>query len=502
MSSNLFGQYYNNLGKNKVYTGIEYNCSSATSGENTLVFREGEARLIDSNGNIVGKIDLSKINAGPMTSWTSGNIVINPGEVKLIEGIEYGKLYKHIYFEVPQVYVSSLEKAWEYLVNAKFTILLNVDLDLREYEVKTTTSPDQKSSIKDRVQKLIDEIGASENIIVDIEEIEDGLGNKKTYLVFKSLVLGYDFIITDFCFFNHRIIYGDMSEFIEEDLSDDMLEDIHNAEDGVVFGDGTTLDQEDDDNAQAGHYDNDDIPTDPDSPTHFYVDEPQDTLGDDGADVPEDDDQTTDGSDIADGDADDNTVLQKMEYCIESSKDLEIDAFKYPNGAARAWLVVPEWPVSVDEQYVSLKLNHVRDHVILTELNDSAECRCYDLREVDVYASERNEVERHNLKTMKYFMGDNFTYMDSVNGSITEVSHSEGPCECPDIKLEIHNPHIGMYRYLDYVEMNDLWTNVGTFYGLITNEDIDDVDEKNLANSIFLYNKNQFPVKVSYFICS
>lgn len=501
MSSNLFGQYYNNLGKNKVYTGIEYNCSSATSGEHTLVFREGEARLIDSAGNIVGKIDLSKINAGPMTSWTSGSIVINPGEVKLIEGIEYGKLYKHVYFEVPQVYVSSLENSWKYLINASFTILMNVDLDLREYEVKTTTSVEDKASITSRIQKLIDEIGASDNIEVDVEEAEDNLGNTKTYIVFKSLVLGYDFIITDFCFSNHRILLRDTSEFIEDYIPEDTLEDIHDAEDNVMFSDGTSIGSEDVGGTEPGHYDGNDNQADPESPDHYYDDgESQtDRLDDDNGDIQEDDLDSYD-TDSSDGDFDDNTVLPRLEFCIERNKDLEIDAFKYPNGAARAWLIVPDWPVSVDEQYVSLKLNHVRDHVYLYETNNN--CNCYDIKYVDVYASERNEVERHNLKTMKYFMGDNFTYMDSVNGSITEVSHNDSPCECPDIKLEIHNPHIGMYRYLDYVEMNDMWTNVGSFYGLVTNEDLDDIDEKNLANSIFLYNKNPFPVKVSYFICS
>ena len=528
-SNNLFGQYYNNLGKNKVYTGIEYNCSSATSGENTLIFREGEARLVDSNGNIVGKIDLSKINAGPMTSWTSGTIVINPGEAKLIEGIEYGKLYKHVYFEVPQIYVSSLDKAWEYLVNAKFTILMNVDLDLREYEVKTTTSVEDKTSIVDRVQKLIDEIGADGNIQVSIEEIEDGIGNTKTYLVFKSLVLGYDFIITDLCFSNHRIVRGDTLEFIEDLIPEETLEDIHDAEDNILFNDGTSFDDNDDFSGpggeEVGHYDGDDNLTDQTSADHYYEGQDSQDIEEPDEDAPQEDetqeessgsqeqqedseegeeDVSTDeqGPDEEAGDEDDDTILARQEFCVDRDKDLEIDAFKYPNGAARAWLIVPEWPTSVDEQYVSLKLNHVKDHVIVFDHNEDADCNCYDLSEVDVYASERNEIERHNLKAMRYFTSDNFAYMDSVNGSVTEVLHQEEPCTCPDIKLEIHNPHIGMYRYLDYVEMNDLWTNVGSFYGLVTNEDLDDVDEKNLANSIFLYNKNPFPVKVSYFICS
>lgn len=520
-ATNLFGQYYNRLGNNKVYTDVPYNCSSGTSGENFLVFRDGEAQLLDSNGNIVGKIDISKIASGPITSWTSGNIVLNPGEVKLIEGIEYGKLYKHVYFEVPNIYIDKLGTDWRHLVNMKFTILLNVDLDLREYEVSTTTSPEEKADIVDRVQKLIDEVGAETNIQVSVQEIEDSFGNQKTYFVFESLVLGYDFIITDLQFSNHRIVLDDLTNDFVEDLASETLKEIRDTEDNIVFGDETSFkdvkaivnDDEDGfsmSGTEVGHYDGNDIPSDSQSASHYYDGDPTSAVnGNDGNhsdDTTEDQvDENSDGSEDVPGDEGDTTILHSMTYLVERDKYLEIHAFKYPNGAARVWLIVPEWPDSVDNEYVSLKLNHVRDQVIIPNLIQEDECDCigaFKLDKVDVFAEERNEAERHNLKEMKYWMGDNFTYMDSVNGSVTEVNHHKDFCKCPDLKLEIHNPHIGMYRYLDYVEMNELWVNVGDFYGLVTNADTDDIDLKNLANSIFLFNKNQFPVKVSYFICA
>jgi len=524
-ATNLFGQYYNRLGNNKTYTDVPYNCSSAISGENFLVFRDGEAQLLDSNGNIAGKIDLSKIASGPITSWTSGTIVLNPGEVKLIEGIEYGKLYKHVYFEVPNIYIDKLGNDWRHLVNMKFTILLNVDLDLREYEVSTTTSPEEKADIVDRVQNLIDEVGAESDIQVSVQEIEDSFGNQKTYFVFESLVLGYDFIITELQFSNHRIVLDDLSREFVEDLASETLKEIRDTEDNIVFGDETSFkdakaivnDDEDGfsmSGTEVGHYDGNDIPSDSQSASHYYDGDPtpatNGNVNNHSEDTAEDQaDENSDGesstSEDVPGDEGDTTILHSMTYLVERDKYLEIHAFKYPNGAARAWLIVPEWPDSVDNAYVSLKLNHVRDQVIIPNLVQEDECDCigaFKLDKVDVFASERNEVERHNLKEMKYWMGDNFTYMDSVNGSVTEVSHPKDFCKCPDLKLEIHNPHIGMYRYLDYVEMNDLWVNVGDFYGLVTNADTDDIDLKNLANSVFLFNKNQFPVKVSYFICA
>ena len=520
-SSNLFGQYYNNLGKNKKYQGISYNCSSATSGENTFQFRDGEAILVDSNGEAITKIDLSKIDSGPLTSYTTGTVVINPGEVKLIDGIEYGKLYKEVLFEVPNIYISSLGDSWPYLVNVGFTILLNVDLDLREYNVSTTVPSGRDITIVDRIQKLISEIGAEGNIEVTVEAIEDQYGNMKTYLCFKSLVLGYDFIITSFSFFNHRIVIGDKNEYVEETISEDMLNDITEAEDNIVFSDDTEFDaitshdtssglymNED----MVGHYDNMDNPSDPLSADHYYdgdqaedISESQGGAQTDSSNgvITGDEDGSQDDFNSGEPSEDDDTILTRMEIPVESDKSLEIPAFKYPNGAARVWIIVPEWPLGIEGGYYSLKLNHVRDSVTIFDPSLNADCKgLYELHDIDVYAAERNEVERHNMKEFKYWLGENFAYMDSENGSVLEVHHEENMCDCPNIKMEIHNPHIGMYRYLDYVSMNDLWTNVGDFYGLVTNKDTDDIDIKNLANSVFLYNKNDFPVKVAYLICA
>lgn len=517
-SNNLFGQYYNNLGNHKAYTNVDYKCVSGSSGESTLVFNGSEAQLLDNQGNILGRIDLSKIAAGPMLSWTSGSIILNPGEVKLIEGLEYGKLLKHVYFEIPPVYITTLGDAWKYLVNVKFTILLNVDLDLREYDVSTTTSIEDKASIVDRVQTLINEIGAEDNIKISIQEAEDEFGTQRSYLVFESLVHGYDFIITDFKFFNNRIVKMEVDALKEDDTIGG-LKEIVEAEDNIVFGDETSFEDskaflDEDGNLIAGgtdvgHYDNNDDPANENSADHYYVGPSDDDFDEDkpkeDQEPEHEDGGSYDGSDGAPEDEDDGytTVMRSSEFLVARDKDLEIDAFKYPNGAARAWLIVPEWPISVESGFLSLKLNHVADKIVIPEPAEGIDCRgYYGLTSVDVFASERSEVERHNLKQFKYWLEENFTYMDSKNGSVIEVNHEKDFCKCPDLNLEIHNPHIGMYRYLDYVSMNNLWVNVGDFYGLVTNADTDDIDEKNLANSVFLYNRNEFPVKVSYFICA
>jgi hypothetical protein len=57
-----------------------------------------------------------------------------------------------------------------------------------------------------------------------------------------------------------------------------------------------------------------------------------------------------------------------------------------------------------------------------------------------------------------------------------------------------------MYRYIDFVEQNQDWTNIGQFYGLITPADLPDSNIKHLANSVYLYNPNEFAIKINYFI--
>ena len=106
-TTNLFGQYYNKTIKKTTYQNVDYTCQTASNGEYTLIFEDGQVKVVDNNGNVITSLDLNDIQANPITEYTKGSIVINPGEVKLIEGIEYGKLYKETYFHIPNIYVSS-----------------------------------------------------------------------------------------------------------------------------------------------------------------------------------------------------------------------------------------------------------------------------------------------------------------------------------------------------------------------------------------------------------
>ena len=101
--------------------------------------------------------------------------------------------------------------------------------------------------------------------------------------------------------------------------------------------------------------------------------------------------------------------------------------------------------------------------------------------------------------------GFEFGYLDKNNGAISMVVYDLNADDCKSCGCRWHhlNPHVGLYGYLDHVQMSGKWNKVEQVYGLITEaDDTENSCIKNLANSILLFNPNEFPVKVNYFVAS
>lgn len=503
-TENLFGQYYNTLGTKRSYQNTNFVCNSSTSGENDLIFKDGKAELIDSNGDLITYLDLSQIASGPITTYKTGSIVLNPLEVKLIEGLEYGKAYKQIYFEIPSTYYKIFGDNLNDILNVSFNIIYNTDLDLKEYQIETTLKNDTNNDTLDkRVQVLLDVIGIGDYITVTLEEI-----NNKKYLKFMSQLLGYDFIITNFVFktlafdLNTQKIINDFNQTYGlsiEEAEKSIVENPDEIEYNVGKYDNKWLLVFKDPNELADHYYqnfNDFIePTPKDSSSNS-----NNSDSSSNSDNSKKDD-SSENSDDPFKKNDENIIIKPSITSVSSDKSLDVDTFKYPNGASKVWMLVPEWPTSVNDiEKISLKLNHIKDKITILEDTDQKDL--YKKVEYDVYAAERNENERHNIETFKNWQ-DSKIYEDSNYGSIKQVSHEVSivkETSKPEIKKTILQPHIGMYRYLDYVQNTNSWLNFGDFYSVITLSDNEYTNEKNLANSIFVYNPNSFPVKINYLI--
>jgi cell wall assembly regulator SMI1 len=61
---------------------------------------------------------------------------------------------------------------------------------------------------------------------------------------------------------------------------------------------------------------------------------------------------------------------------------------------------------------------------------------------------------------------------------------------------------IGMYGYLNHVNKNRLWNNLGTFYAIFGQSNDENSNDNTMIPSAFLYNPNNVPVKITYMIFS
>lgn len=66
-----------------------------------------------------------------------------------------------------------------------------------------------------------------------------------------------------------------------------------------------------------------------------------------------------------------------------------------------------------------------------------------------------------------------------------------------DTHIENATTTVGLYGYLKWCWDNNMWTRFGQFYGIITQADDENTKIKNLHPSVFLYNPNNYPIKVN-----
>lgn len=522
----LFGQYYNHS-KSSKYQTVGYECAWRTSGdENQLVFQDGNLDLIDTNGDTINSLDLSKAGLEGISEWGSQVLTVNAMESLLIPGIEYGKSYKEIWLRIPEVVTQYPD--WEDWVNLGFNIAYNIELRLKSYNIRTRHTGEAED-ICDRLRTIFDSLGL-EAIEVSIEADDTG-----TWIKLMSTVLGYDFIIDsprlypvwqndDYPGSPFEDSYGfDDSVYVKKSVLGAQQGDVRAAEENIVLrvspGRATAY-------LNAGLYGRIDDETDLPHSIYGMISE-EDGSSDGGSD---DEEEWTDRSPYADeidgflnSYKDPDTISEEAltymtehddmyvyYYELEESLDRHVPAFKYPNGAARCWVIVPEWPVYEDVTELSLRLNHVRDEISLfTPASDGHWIK----NDVSVYAGERSEFERYETKKCECMFrritagpeGDE-TPAEVREIAIVRPMRYETVCgtaadlEKEEDILHIMNPHIGMYRYLQWVEETGGWTKFARFYGVMTADDPADMDVRNFANSVFVYNPNKFPVRIHVFI--
>lgn len=237
-------------------------------------------------------------------------------------------------------------------------------------------------------------------------------------------------------------------------------------------------------------------------------------------------------------------------YFLYENLDMRIEPLKYPNGAMRGIIIAPEYADGYIDSCKPLKVNHIKDYVYVYEAveqdssvsSTSSESENYYICNKFEDACSKNILyHRHEMKVLcalqtldeKRVSGLNFKCGKLANDVVSQSNDWSFEAQIapyqhyeelstmdandswstndftnnPDNFRDTHDRisdknYMGMYGYLKWVEDNDMWTEMKTFYGVVAGVDSLDNNETNLVRSLYLFNPNDIPVKCHYMIFS
>lgn len=616
-NSNLFYKLYST--PNDVASS-GFTCSSAVDENDTSFDIDGsEGVITDSNGNELGSIDLSEIHADGITQFNTETRVIQPHSAYLIQGNEFMETYKQQWFRICDE-IASVEGYEEY-VNLEFDILYKCCEKVHNYHLKSFEQRTTFGHICELVQYMLDYLKVP--VTISIRQVgDDDCCCKKglyDYIVFQSTKEGYEFMIRNVII--HPIMATDSnydgtdgnyynSPFKGPDMNMDWITLLFEKFQPRLVGDDTT------------HRDT----TKPNYYYHINCGIYKEFL--DLAKTIEDDFSTFCYEldiikkyflPLFDKDTgiclfpaqllelakkypniygtyfDPSTEISKYniydivemldfikEYMLQCMingphsclEDLNrrIGAVKYPNGACRGIVIIPNWPRNEETDENVLLINHVAEYVELNipvsiqqlrkyfggNIATKHPVRLYEkaIANVKINAlipQEKSEYIEDELALPLEDIASNdgfkftFDFMDVpgydkrdfINNDFHRIPQSQMPddrweehnndinyyepemyidensddpniwetnpnsqCTYTDSHLDVKKISIGLYKYMHYLKDNDLWIRVGDAYMVVGKKDNRECRNKNLLQSVLVYNPNDFPLRIKYMIFS
>lgn len=572
-NKNLFYKLYS-TNNNVVLSG--YTCNSAIDEADTSfdittdINGKSNGTITDSNGNTLSTIDLSSIHASGISQYTTETRIIQPHSCCVIQGQEYGLACASYYYVIPKQ-VKDAEQ-YEYYLDCDFDVVYN-NFAPKKFHIHTVA--DGHTSFTKQINDLFKKYNIE--VAVSLQEEKDEIdGHLYTYLVFLSQKEGYFYYIN-----NLRITL----EFQSENFPDspfvkgiseiktyiyDLIEEFH------PMPVETIIDSSTDDISR--------INTDYD-PNTYEVDcelyswllhnynEAVNDIDDFGKMInylqlafdTEDPDEAAiyiDKANIAiqgtvydvdglfdkyigDSNVDQLIVIYniieqiknkidelneyyKSFYWLKEDVHKRIPLMKYPNGAFRGIVLIPDWPNKTDDyEYASLWVNHIKSKVKLYMPTKEHQ---FLPKIYGVLANATLIKEEHQYRDQHPEFGD-----VAVDGAINTLSAGwdEGfrretleQQMVKDIDTDYVDPYrpnkdvnddltwmgqkyyskkkdiIGLFRYIQYVQENNLWNKVGDAYMIIGKDDDPQSHNLNLPTSLLVYNPNPDPIRIKYMIFS
>ena len=546
-NTNLFYSLYSN--SNKVQNS-GYKCQSAIDENDTsfdiTVGSTGDGgsgafgSITDSNGKTLANIDLSSIHADGITQYNSETRILQPYSCCLLQGQEYGLACASYFFKIPQKLKDTEE--YEKYVACDFDIIYN---NFAPCRLHVSTTPDGDNNFIDLVNDEL--LNNNVEINVSLQEIEDSCDKKKyEYLVFTSEKTGYFYYVNNLKltpkFQSENLPYSPFSKALSglKAIIYDFIEQYHPVKKDEIY-DETTYEVDCD--LYKWLINNYQDATDtlnafkkaleilqkiekgliPEEEIDDYLEEVNRLI-----EYTPWNDAIIDAYDVKNMQIIYN-IVEAIKALINESKDYYQDLYwlkedirkriplmKYPNGAFRGIVVIPEWPVnnSEDYEYSSLWINHVKSYVKLYKATKEGQ---YIAKNYGVLSNATLMYEQDNLKKeMPKYSGIQSNVQcqnciqDGWNDLDTDYIDPYRPDQSiyDDIMYMGQNCYankrniIGIFRYMQYVNENDLWNKVGQAYIIIGNKDNVQSKDKNLPTSLIIYNPNPVPIRIKYFIFS
>lgn len=505
MANNLFYSLYSHS-KDKVQSG--YTCTSALDETGTSFdITNKQGVITDSNGDTLSSIDLSGIHAENITQYVSETKIIEPDSCVVLQGLTYGLAYGTYYFTIPTSL--NINKNYDYFLNIKFDIVVNDNFKptVKNFEFNGTGV----QSITNVITQYFNEHNI--NITCTLQEI-----NKVDYIVFTSGTAGLFYYVmnvqikpilqsNEYPNSPYSIIPSNIKEVIY-----DLIKKHHPIELNQTYDENTykvecplytwlckyhqAAIQDYNKWVHAVNYDMDEGFTEDTNEirdTKFY---PQllNTVYINNSALWNKYDLTNLKiiKDII-GELKNNQDLLTNLYNkftdLTEEKTKRIPLMKYPNGAVRGILIVPDYPQNepatiqgsnqtMPFTYNALKVHHISDLITYYKPVDN-----------------EDNTEKHYTKNL-YGVLTNRTLFSNDD---KEICHITPDTDYMGLSLYIDvNEIIGMMQYMQFVNDNNLWTSIGDFYAAIGKPDNVQEKPRNYPTSVLVYNPNNVPIRIKY----
>ena len=246
-NKNLFYQLYSH--PNDV-ANSGYVCQAAVDENDTSFDIIGsEGQITDSNGDVLASIDMSSIHAAGLTEYNVETKLLQPKSAYLLQGNEYGETYKSQFFVIYKKISNVI--GYENYCNLQFDILYKQKNKICNIHVNTKKVRLNPGSFVNIVQAQLNKLKVP--ITITIRTLDDPDSSESTidYINFQSTQQGYDFIVRNVIITpimsDEANCNGDISIFIDSpffstDITADMILELIEKYKPQIIGEHTSYD--------------------------------------------------------------------------------------------------------------------------------------------------------------------------------------------------------------------------------------------------------------------